>query len=42
MERTNIFLPLKMKAALRKLSKASGVPVAEIVRRAIDAMLGKQ
>jgi predicted DNA-binding protein len=39
MERTNIFLPFKMKAALRRLSKSSGLPVAELVRRAVDAML---
>jgi predicted DNA-binding protein len=42
MERTNIFLPLKMKAALRRMSKLSGVPVAELVRRAVNAMLDKQ
>jgi hypothetical protein len=42
MERTNIFLPLRMKAELRKLSKASGVPIAELVRRAINSMLAKQ
>jgi predicted DNA-binding protein len=42
MERTNIFLPLKMKAALKRLSKSTGASVAELVRRAVDAMLNKQ
>jgi predicted DNA-binding protein len=39
MKRTALFLKAKQVTALRALSKATGVPVAELVRRAIDAYL---
>jgi len=37
--RTNIYLTDKQKALLEKLSARTGAPVAELVRRAIDAYL---
>jgi predicted DNA-binding protein len=37
--RTNIYLTEKQKASLEKLSERTGAPVAELVRRAIDAYL---
>jgi len=39
MHRTNIYLAVKQLAALRRLSKASGLSVAELIRRAIDEFL---
>lgn len=39
MIRTNIHLPKPLLATLRKLSKATGLSVAEHIRRAIDAYL---
>jgi predicted DNA binding CopG/RHH family protein len=41
MQRVHIFLPLKTIAALKKAAKASGLPFAELVRRAIDAGMAK-
>ena len=37
--RTNIYLTEKQKGFLEKLSDKTGAPVAELVRRAIDAYL---
>jgi predicted DNA-binding protein len=37
--RVNIFISPKQKADLEKLSEKTGAPVAELVRRAIDAYL---
>ncbi len=37
-----IFLPEQSLAKLRALSKATGLTVAELVRRAIDQYLGKK
>lgn len=37
--RTNIYLDSKQKALLEKLSANTGAPVAELIRRAIDAYL---
>jgi hypothetical protein len=39
MNRTNIYLGTKQLAALRKISAETGLPVAELVRRAIDLFL---
>jgi len=39
--RTNIFLTRTELKKLRALSKRTGAPVAELVRRAIDEYLGK-
>ena len=41
MKRTNIHLSDEQLKALRKLSDNTGAPVAELVRRAIDAYLRK-
>ena len=40
--RTNIYLSDRQKHALERLSKKTGAPVAELVRRAIDAYLLSQ
>jgi len=40
--RTNIYLTDKQKAALEKLSDKTGAPVAELIRRAIDAYLASR
>ena len=37
--RTNIYLTSEQKKLLEKLSDKTGAPVAELVRRAIDAYL---
>jgi predicted DNA-binding protein len=37
--RMNIYLNAKQKGSLEKLSDRTGAPVAELVRRAIDAYL---
>ncbi len=42
MKRTNIFLPIQMLARLASLSNETGLSVAEIVRRAIEAYLKKE
>ena len=39
MKRTGLFLKEPQLAKLQKLSKKTGAPVAELVRRAIDAYL---
>ena len=39
MTRVNIFLPPEMVARLRAQKERTGVPVAEFVRRAIEAAL---
>jgi hypothetical protein len=41
MIRTNVHFPAALLARLRKISKQSGVPVAEIIRRAVMAYLSK-
>ena len=41
MKRINFYLTEKQIAALQKLAKASGLSVAELVRRAIDEFLVK-
>jgi predicted DNA-binding protein len=40
-ERTNIYLEEEQIKRLRALQKKTGAPVAELVRRAIDAYLKK-
>jgi predicted DNA-binding protein len=40
--RTNTYLTEKQKAALEKLSERTGAPVAELIRRAIDAYLASR
>lgn len=42
MKRTSLFMPEQMLEKLAALSKRSGVPVSELVRRAIDAFLKKE
>lgn len=42
MKRTNIFLPKPLLSKLRTLSKATGLSVAEHIRRAIDEYLKRQ
>lgn len=39
MIRVNIYLSPKQKAEIDKLSEKTGAPIAELVRRAIDAYL---
>jgi len=41
MKRTNIYLEDDQKAKLEKMSAETGAPVAELIRRAIDAFLKK-
>lgn len=41
MKRTNIFLPIPMLKRLADQSEITGLSVAEIVRRAIEAYLKK-
>jgi predicted DNA-binding protein len=40
--RTNIYLTEEQRAGLTALSQQTGAPVAEIVRRAVDAYLEKE
>jgi predicted DNA-binding protein len=40
--RTNIYLTEKQKKVLEELSDRTGAPVAELVRRAIDAYLASR
>lgn len=40
--RTNIYLTAEQKAALDRLSSKSGAPVAELIRRFVDAGLKKE
>ena len=40
--RTNIYLTEKEKALLEKLSNKTGAPVAELIRRALDAYLASR
>jgi predicted DNA-binding protein len=40
--RTNIYLTEKEKASLEKLSAKTGAPIAELIRRAIDAYLASR
>jgi len=42
MKRKHINLPERMLAALLKLSKLTGLPVSELIRRAIDEFLRKE
>ena len=42
MKRVNFHLDEKMLLRLKKASKKTGVPMSEIVRRAIDAALKKE
>ena len=39
MERTHTHLTPAQKAGLRSLSEATGAPIAELIRRAVDAYL---
>jgi hypothetical protein len=39
MESTHISLPPKMKASLYKLARTEGVPLAELIRRALSLFL---
>ncbi len=39
MKRTNFYFPAQMLDALRSLSAKLGVPVSELMRRAVDAYL---
>lgn len=41
MIRTNVFLPEQMIARLKKAKELTGMPVAEFIRRAIEAALQK-
>jgi len=40
--RMNVFLDSTQKAQLQKISEQTGAPVAELIRRAIDAYLVRQ
>jgi predicted DNA-binding protein len=40
--RTNIYLTEEQRAGLTALSQQTGAPVAELVRRAVDAYLEKE
>lgn len=42
MKRTNIFLPTPMLERIARISEKTGLPMAEIVRRAIEAYLKKE
>lgn len=42
MKRTSLFLPEPMLKQLRDMSEARGVPVAELVRRAVELFLAKE
>ena len=42
MKRTHIFLPEPVINRLKALSEKTGLPVAELIRRAIDEYLKKQ
>jgi predicted DNA-binding protein len=42
MKRTNIYLPVPMDEKLKALSEQTGLSVAELIRRAIDAFLKEQ
>lgn len=39
MNRSNVYFTAKQVRALRRLSRESGMPQAEIIRRAVDAYL---
>lgn len=41
MKRTSLFLPAQMLEQLALLSKETGLPVAELIRRAIEIHLKK-
>jgi len=41
MTKYNVYLPDQQIAALRKIAEEKGVPVAELIRRAIDECLEK-
>jgi hypothetical protein len=42
MHRVNFHLTDKQRVALKKMSKAGGLTVAELIRRAVDAYVKKQ
>jgi Arc/MetJ-type ribon-helix-helix transcriptional regulator len=42
MHRTNIYLDEDQRAALRRLSAASGETMSDVVRRAIDRLLAEE
>jgi predicted DNA binding CopG/RHH family protein len=42
MQRVNFHLTEAQMQALRKLADKSGLPVAELIRRAVDKFLGRQ
>lgn len=39
MTRTNVHLTAAQRAALKRLAAKTGLPVAELIRRAVDAYL---
>lgn len=39
MKRTNYFMPEELHSKLKSYSKESGIPMSEIIRRAIDKYL---
>jgi len=41
MKRTNVFLPEQLITRLKRVSEETGLPVSELIRRAIDAHLNK-
>jgi predicted DNA-binding protein len=41
MKRTNFYYPEEMLARLKAASQQLGIPVSEIIRRAIDAFLSR-
>lgn len=41
MKRTNYFMPIDLHSKLKIYSKESGVPMSEIIRRAIDKYLSE-
>ena len=41
MIRTNVFIPAEMLAKLKRAKAATGIPVSELIRRAIEAALLK-
>jgi predicted DNA-binding protein len=38
-KRTTVWLPVKLLARLKKLSRKTGAPMAELFRRAVEAYL---
>jgi hypothetical protein len=42
MKRTNVHLTVQQLKALERMSKTSGLSVAELIRRAVDAFLVRE